>query len=1071
MRNFFYCLCLLACVCLSVGQLKAQGVTTAAMNGVVLDDKGVPMPGATVMAVHVPSGSKYGYSTRENGEFNFPAVRTGGPYTITVTFIGCTPTVLNDIYLSLGQNLDLSIDMKPSGVDLKEVVVSGKKDRVFNSDRTGASNVVNNRQISETPTLSRSITDVTRLTPQSNGTSFAGRNGLYNNLSIDGSVFNNVFGLSPTPGGQTGSQPISLDAIEEVQVSLAPYDVRQSGFTGAGINAITRSGTNEVKASVYTYWRNQSMVGTKVADTKLTNNNFNQRQSGFRVGAPIIKNKLFLFVNAEMERRDDPATTYLAARPGLSGDNVSKVSASDLDELRQLLISKYNYDPGEYENYKLKTYNDKFLVRLDYNINDKNKFSIRYNYLKSWRDNLPSVSNSATSNDRVSGTNCMLFSSSGYKQYNNIQSVVAELNSVISSKLSNNFIAGYTQFNDYRESPGGVFPMVDILSAGSTMTSFGYEQYSVNNKLKTNVFQISDNLSAYLGSHVLTAGVSYEANKFENGYMPQYYGYYRFSSLDDFKSALNDGNPSLANYQLSYSALAGGEVPLAKLNASQLGVYVQDEWKVNKRVKLTFGVRADMPSYPASLDRNPKLDALTFKNSDGADEKLDVSVLPKMIPLWSPRIGFNIDIFGDRRTQLRGGSGIFTGKIPFVWISNQASNNGLLFGNINVKGTTSYPFTPDVTKYIPANASLPAKVAINTTATGFRFPQVFRSNLAVDQKLPFGIVGTLEGIYSKDINAVYHRNANLQAPSSTLPDGRGYYSVNQINAAINGAYVLDNTDKGYSMFLTAQLQKSFDFGLNLMAAYTYSQTKDATSNPGSVASSAFNGNPTQNNPNQPSLSYSGFDQPHKLVASIGYKIDYLKSFSSAINILYVGSQGNRYSYTYGGDLNGDGSTTNDLMYVPKNQDDIVLVAASTSDKRTPAEIWNQLNAYIEQDDYLKNHRGEIVSRNHSLLPWVNQFDLRFTQDFHFNVAGKRNTLEFTMDVINVGNLLNSDWGVSKKVTKTSFLVPKGLVGGKPTFSFPYLDEANKEPLTSTYVNNTSLASRWQIQLGVRYIFN
>ena len=755
------------------------------------------------------------------------------------------------------------------------------------------------------------------------------------------------------------------------------------------------------------------------------------------------------------------------------------------------MITKYNYDPGVYESYKFLTSNDKLLVRLDYNINTNNKFSIRYNYLKSYRDNPPSTSNA--SGGRSNGPNYLGFSGNGYRIYNNINSVIGELNSKLSDFASNNFIMGWTGFRDYRESPSGTpFPMVDILNSGSTYTSFGFEQFSANNSLNTDVFQVSDNFTLYKGRHTLTGGASLEYFKFENGYMRQLYSYYRYNSLQDFYDDANGVLPaarSIATYQLQYSAVAGDPAPLARLQASQVGIYAQDEWKALDRLKLTIGLRVDMPFYPANLTKNPSLDNLMFVNgSNGNSETLDVSKLPKTAPLFSPRLGFNYDVFGNRTTQVRGGLGIFTGRIPFVWISNQASNNGLLWGRVEATNTRLYPFNSDVTTYIPANPTMPATYEINATSDNFKFPQVFRSNIAVDQKLPFGIVGTLEAIFTKDINAVYHRNDNLPVPTLTLPDGRALFPANtgsgaamvygtRVNQSITGAYVLDNTNQGSSFFVTAQLEKTFDFGLYIMGAYTYGQTKDVTSNPGSVASSAFNYNYVKSNPNIPTLAFSDYDQPHKVVGNISYKIDYLDHASSAISIIYLGTQSGRYSYTYSADLNRDGISGNDLVYIPKDINDITLVQVATSgtvvDSRTASEIWDQLDAFISQDAYLNSHRGQIADRNHSLLPFVSQFDVRFTQDLYLNVAGKKNTLEFTLDVMNIGNLLNSDWGVRKQVLKYNFLQFRDYLGtgGAPRFSFPYFDATNKVPLTNTYVNNVGLSSRWQIQLGIRYIFN
>ena len=1068
-----------------------QGLTTAAMNGTVLDEKGVGLPGANVLAIHIPSGTQYGISTRPDGGFNFPAVRTGGPYKITVTFVGYDNFVINDVNLALGQDLDLSIQMKQKGIEISDIVVSGKRDAVFNSDRTGAANYVTGKDIQSIPTISRSVTDMVRLTPQASGNSFAGRNNLYNNFSLDGSVFNNSFGLAATLGGQTNAQPISLDAIDQINVSLAPYDVRQGGFTGAGINAVTKSGTNEYSATVYSYMRNQNFTGTKVAGTNVTNNNFSQQQSGFSVGGPIIKNKLFFFVNAEAVRRSDPASTYVAQAPGLTGSNVTTVSAGALDTLANFLKTKFNYDPGSYQNYNLQTYNNKFLIRLDYSITERNKLSVRFNYLRSSRDALPSTSNSA-GNSRFPSLTCMVFSNNGYTINNDIYSLIGELNTVISNTASNNLTVGYSAFRDYRSSNSSVFPMTDILNAaGTTMVSFGYEQYTPNNKLNTDVYQISDNLTWYKGHHTITVGGSYNYYKFENGFTPQYYGYYKYKSLQDFYNDANGlGNVTVGNFQLQYSAMAGVAVPLAKVNASQLGVYIQDELKVTPQLKLTYGLRIDVPSYPVSLPSNNGLSAYSFNDPNGKPMNIDVSQLPAPKLMWSPRIGFNYDILGNKTLQMRGGIGIFTGNIPFVWVSNQASNDGILFGGINQNNTKAYPFSADITKYIPTNATSAPSYTVNFTSSDFKMPQVLRTNLAVDYKLPYDITSTVEGIFTKDINAIYHYDANYVVPNQTLPgaDNRFVYPASgyKINSNINGAYVLANTNQGYSYFVTAQLQKNFDFGLNLTAAYTYGETKDISSAPGSVASSSFTGNYVQNTPIQPTLAYSNYDMRHKLVGSLGYRIDYLKHFTTSIAAIYIGMLGGggssneapstgKFSYTYSGDLNRDGISGNDLIYIPRNQSEINLIPVgnnAVADPRSTTELWNELNAYINQDDYLKNHRGQVMERNGAFTPWNQQVDVRLTQDFYFDLKGVKQTIQFTFDIINFGNLLNSDWGVKKLVTRTSFLKFEDFNGpnGAPRFSFPYLDATAKTPLTSSFINDTSLASRWQMQFGIRYIF-
>ena len=1051
-----------------------QVYTTASINGLVLDEQTVPIAGAIIVATHLPSGTRYSCLSRNDGLFNFAAVRIGGLYTIEVSLIGYNKTMIKDIYVSLGQDFDVNIVLKNSSQELHEVVVSSKKDKTFNSDRTGATDYVDNKKINSFPTLNRSISEVASLSSLGNGSNFMGRNGLYNNLTIDGSVFNNVFGLAPLPGGQTSAQPISLDAVEEMQIAVAPYDVQQSGFTGAGLNVTTRSGANDIKASVYSFYRNQDLISRKVADVSVSNTNFDHRLHGLRIGGPIIHDKLFFFMNIEFERRNDPANTFLAARPDLKGSNVTSVQATDLDFLKQQLMSRYNYDPGDYENYLLKTSNNKLLLRLDWNINTNNKLTFRYNQLSSWKDN--------TASSGVGNPSFLPFSSTLYRMNSNIYSLVAELNSNLGKSLANNLLVSSTFFRDWRQPASTLFPYTEIAGGnGIRFTSFGTEPYSANNFLHADVYQISDRLTYYKGKHTVVLGGSFEYDQFENGFMPQLKGYYYYSSLPDFLSDLNRtaATPpvAVANFKMLYSAVLGDDAPVAKLNAAQISGYIQDAIRLSNKVKLTIGLRVDLPYYPVRWDSNPLLDNMVFKSASGNDERIDVGKLPPIMPLWSPRLGLNIDLFGDRSTQLRGGTGLFSGKIPFVWLSNQASNNGLLFKNVNENNTTQYPYTNDVSQFIPT-AKVLNSFAVNATVDHFKFPQVFRTNIGLDQKLPFGVTASLDAIYTKDFNSVFHRNANISGSYITLPDGRPRYTSNRLNPVVTGAYILDNTDLGYSYFLTAKLNKKFDFGLELDGAYTYSQTKDASSNQGSTASSAFNNNQTSGNPNLPSLGYSQFDQPHKLLLTVGYKIDYLKVLSTSVFLTYTAYQAGRYSYTYAGDLNNDGtgSLNNDLLYVPKDINDINLVPSKSSgsfvDPRTKAQIWDQLNAFIEQDPGLSKYRGQIVPRNSGILPWANKISMRIAQDISFNLSKTKQILQITADIFNLANLLNPNWGVSKAVIRTTPLTFEGMnAANQPIFSFPYLDSTNKVPLSNTFANSTALDSRWQILLGVRYIFD
>ncbi|MEI6409789.1 MAG: TonB-dependent receptor [Bacteroidota bacterium] len=1093
---------LLLCSFILSGFAVSAQVTTSSISGEVKDKKGEALVGATVVATHVPSGTRYGSVTNTQGRYVMPAVRVGGPFTVVVTYTGYEAQTRENLNTTLGTASNVNFSLDETGVTMNEVTVTAKRNDIFSDSRTGASTYIGKGVLESLPTISRSIGDYTRLTPQSNGNNFAGRNNLYNNTAIDGSLFNNSFGLAGTVGGQTNSQPISLDAIEQVQVSLAPFDVREAGFTGGGINAVTRSGDNEFRGSVYGFYRSQNFISKKVDTTKVVNNDLSQRQFGFRLGGPIVKNKVFFFVNAEFDRRSDPGTTFKANR-GTTGTDVSAVSADSLQTLSDFLKRNFNYDAGPFENYSFKTQSDKILAKLDFNLSQQHKLSLRYNYLKSYRE-IP-VSNSGAAGSRQPSANGLPFKNASYIQNNNLNSVVAELNSTFSS-IANNLIVGWNSFRDFRESGGGVFPLVDILSGptGTTRTTFGYEPFTPNNKLNQDVFQFTDNVSLYRGNHTITVGANVEYFKFSNGFSPRFYGDFRFASFNDFYNSLPVGTgtpngPSTGNgrpvrYELTYSAVPGVDIPLAKLQVGQAGVYLQDEFRVSERLKLTAGIRMDAPFYPSSLDKNSRLDTLTF--TEGI--KIDVSKFAKVTPLWSPRIGFNYDVTGNKKLQLRGGTGIFTGRIPFVWLSNQASNNGLLFGSILQSGNrndsnpandfVNFPFNGDVKHYIPANATIPSSVLINSTNRNFKFPQVWRSSLAADWDFYKGYILTLEGMYTKDINAVYHRDLNLKSKKANLDspgDKRdvfyGSAAANRINSGVTNAIQLENTNQGYSYYVTAQLQKQFGNGFFGSAAYTYGETKDLSSNPSAIAATAWSSNQVSNSPNTPTLSWSNYDLRHRFLLSGSYRFEVLHHVGITLAAFWNSQRGGsffsdaaaasspstRYSFTYSGDLNGDAISGNDLIYIPKDQADINLVDLKKGTVTyTPAQQWEALNKFIEQDDYLKKNRGSVMKRNGGLFPWFHKVDVRAAIDLFSNVGGKQNKLQFTVDILNIGNLLDSKWGNLKVITTQNPIKFEGYVTGttQPKFTF---DPANFQ----TFRTDNGLTSRWQMQLGLRYIFN
>jgi hypothetical protein len=1066
---------------------SAQGITTSAMNGLVVDMTSEPLIGATVIAVHTPTGTQYGTVTGSDGRFNFQNLRVGGPYTVTVSYVGYAQDQAGNINLALGENRNLTFMLTEDNVTLGEVVVTGRADEVFNAGRTGASTNVGIEKINRLPTLDRSIQDFTRLTPQATGGgSFGGRSNRFNNISIDGAVNNDVFGLAATgtPGGQTNAQPISLDAIGAISVSVAPFDVREGSFTGAGINAVTRSGTNEFSGSVYHFQRTAALVSTRVGETTVVNEDFSDMQSGFRLGGPIIKNKLFFFTNYERASRITPPVNFVAARPGLTGDNVSRVQAADLDRLSDFLIENYNFDPGAYENYRFDQLSHKWFGRIDWNISQSHKLTLRHNFVTAFRD-IP-VSNSGAQGLRQNSVNALPFQGSNYRMNNTTNSTVMELNSAFGARFANNLILGATTIRDYRSTPTGSavpFPTVDIEAGDNlTYTTFGYEPFSAFNRLDQDIFQITNNFNIYANNWVFTLGTHNEFYRFVNGFLPRYYGNYRYATLDAF---INNQAPSL--YEVSFSRLPGGEVPLARFSAAQLGLYAQGEWTARQGLRLTFGLRGDVPIvYNHNSVYNPAVEE-TFG--------LRTDQMPAPRLLMSPRIGFNWDVNNDRTTQFRGGTGIFTGRVPFVWISNQVGNNGMTTGNIRLVGNEAgaIRFNPDQPQVglredgtpVDPNTNQPIPGVGNTsniavTSRNFRFPQVWRTNLAVDQRLPGDFVLTLEGIYGKDLNAIIVQDLNLVEPVGTLEgDGRSVFptgnrqGTNIPNRLVDGRFtdviLMDNTSRGYQLNLTAQLQKTFRNGLFFSTAYNHNRSTDLNSGTSSIARSNFNGNQVLGNPNDLFLATSAFEMRHRFIASASFFKEYLRNFGTSVSLFYELRSGLPFSYVYGGDPVRSGYQSQQLIYVPRTQDEILLVNSNPNDTRTQQQIWDELNAYIEQDRYLSTRRGQYAERNGARTPWSSQLDVSIRQDFYLMVAGKRNTFQLSFDVFNFGNMLNPNWGIIQQVNNAQILsfvnTVDGTATGRPQFSF------NNPAGGATFRNNVGLASRWQAQFGLRYIFN
>lgn len=1022
---------LLLCMFLLIsGSVFSQGVTTSSLSGIVVDENGAPVLLASVLAVHTPTGTQYGTFTSEDGRFNIRNMKIGGPYTVTVSFIGFENSSTSDIYLQLNNTEFVKLEMKPTATEISGVVISGGKN--LRREQTGAMTNLESKQIISLPSMTRSQQDLTRLTPQSDGNSFGGRNNLYNNFSLDGSIFNNSFGLDyATPGGQSDAQPVSLDAIEQIQVSLAPFDVREGGFTGAGVNAVTKSGTNDFKATAYTFFRNEKMIGKKINGKEAPNLDFSTNQTGLSVGGPIIKNKLFFFLNAEMERATQLATAFVADNGTNTGQaNVTSVKESEIKAVRDHLLNVWDYEAGAYQGYNHEKSNNKFLLKLNYNIAKNHTLSVRYNMLDASKDILPhpeAIIGRGPTSYRLP------FENESYTIYNKIHSFVGELNSIFSQKLSNKLLIGYTVFDDHRQPKSAPFPVIDILdNNGQLAISAGSEMFSTHNLLKQNVFQFTDNVTYYANKHTLTGGVNFEKFYFENSFNLFYYPWHTFLSVNDFMNdqAFNFNTSSYYKVDLNADVATSNQKPYAMsiVDVAQLGIYGQDEYQANEKLKVTFGLRIDVPIYLNNIAvTDASKETANFNgwvDKDGNSVKLDPSVWPKSRIMWSPRLGFNYDVKGNDQVRIRFGTGIFTGRIPFVWLGNQTSNPGIFPG---------YTFQ------------------VNSTVDDFKFPQVWKTDLALDLKLGEGVITTIEAIYGKDINAVVHRNYDMKAPSQKLSgaDNRAIFggfnethiyasSAGNIGFLDAGYIVLDNVKEGYQFSLTGKVSKRWTGGFRADLAYTFQDSKDYTSIPAEIAADAFQRNPVVGNPNMPQLSWSRYGLKHRVISSWMYTKDF-KSMSSTFGLFFEAGKGNRYSYTYAGDLNLDAIANNDLLYVPAKQSDInfgtVTNGVATVAPDAAAQ-WTALNAFIEQDPYLKNRRGQYAQRNGASVPWFSQLDIRYMHDFNFKVKDRKNTIQVSLDIMNFGNMLSSHYGVRQLVNTTTPVTANGVdANNVPYFKF------------------------------------
>lgn len=1078
--------------------ISAQ-VTTSGLSGTVRAGN-EPAIGATIVAVHQPSGTRYGTVTNAEGRYNLSGLRSGGPYRIEFSYVGFSRELYEEVQLRLGETFVLNANLRETAVQIGEVSVVARRAPEFNSERNGAAVNISSQDIAMMPTISRSITDLTRLTPQANGNQIGGGNFRQNFITVDGAAFNNAFGIGTNLPGS--GAPISIDALDQISVNITPFDVRQSGFIGAAINAVTKSGTNEFKGSVYTFMQNETFKGNKVGEVEFERTPASFNLWGMTVGGPIVKDKLFFFLNLETEMEEVPGPSRVAATPENPADftkNIARPTAAEMDMISKYLYDTFGYETGPYQGYSFESPAARILARIDWNINNNHRFNIRYSYNSSKSPTPPSTSVSPFSGiytGNRQAMDAMWFKNSGYFQERNFSSLSSELNSnFFDGKVANTLRVTYSYQDEPRSTEGDIFPFVDILKDNRVFTSFGTELFSYGNLREVKTTTITDDVTFSIGNHNITAGLQYEHNHTVNGFMRFGTGFYVFNSWEDFV-----GGAKPRNYGITFSNTPGYEQAFPSFVFQQFSAYIQNRFTVSPKLNVTAGIRADLPVYNQPLDEHPIIATLDF-----GGRTYSTAQLPKQRVLVSPRFGFNYDIFGDRSLMLRGGSGIFTGRVPFVWIVGQVSDAGMIQTTQTFSGVanTPGPFSPDPRAYLPA-VQPPIGTIVPQTFTvidpDFKLPQSWKSSLAIDAELPFGIKGSLEGIYNKDINTAFFVNRGLKDGTAmnipNYPDNRimylsgnttdkFYYLRNSAGAIVatggNGVspIVLENREGGYYYSITAKLEKEFDNGLSAMIAYTRSDARNLVDGSGDQAASAWNGNANVNGANSPELSFPSYVLPDKVIGNLSYRFEYAKNFATSFSLFYEGSIQGRYSYVYTTNIVRDGAGSNNLIYVPNNPSEITFVNQTVNVNGTNV-VWTAQEqsdaffAFIEQDPYLRTRKGKYAERNGAMLPWVNKFDIKIAQEFYLNVGGKRNTLQVSLDILNVGNLLNSDWGKNYRFNQNNILVMQNnsavtATGTTvPTFR---LNPLNNAMLTNTFSDVIGYSSTYAFQLGVRYIFN
>ena len=1079
---------LVALLAFMVSTAMAQ-ITTSGVKGLIKAN-GEDVIGATITVTHVPTGAVYRSVTNSVGRFTIQGMRAGGPYTVEISYIGYKTKEIKNVTLKLGEMSDLSTQLEEDAHALGEVVVKGKLG--LDASKTGAAASYSAKDIANMPSISHSIGDITRMNPmvsvsQSGAMSFAGVNNRYNSFQVDGAVNNDVFGLTSNGqnGGQAGAQPISTETIDQVQVSVAPFDVRQSGFTGGAINAITKSGTNTFHGSVYGNWLNKDLIGSKYT---LMNGKDSQKYDdetdyryGVTLGGPIIKNKLFFFANYEKSNKEYPNNYGYGSDASKLGTEGFKIA----DEVLSILKEKgYN---ASYNNPKNYTKSDKAGIKLDWNINDKHKATFGWRMVNAKQLNSNSTAGYLNASDYQ------------YDFVSKSNTFTAELNSSFSEKINNQFQASYVSVRDHRD-PKGIAPMIQIKNVGGGTLCLGTERSSTANSLNQDIFSFTDNLHWYVNHHTLTFGTHGEYYKFKNLFIQDNYGTYYFNNFDDFKmfasgqtyAASVDKTTGVTTYyntlnQYRYCtanvAVTGDPRWAPEFAAGQIGFYAQDKFNVTPNFELTYGLRMDIPLFFDTPTENAEF------NASAAKQGWNVVTNHKLssTPMWSPRVGFRWNIEKEHNMILRGGAGIFTGRIPFVWLSNNFTNTGIQTSVYNVYGSTGLKEGKQNTGKL-SDVSLivdPYKQSENTDKLGtsnqainvfdkdFKFTQNLRLDLALDFTLA-GIDFTLEGVFSKNLNDIYYKDLTRTEAGKTL--GETYESLSFDNRPMfakitstedanlkkfTNVYMLDNTSKGYSYNLSLSAVKRFDFGLDLAASYTYSRSKSVNCGTSSVAQSNYNYNYTYQNPNSPELGFTAFNVPHQIKASAFYHKDYAEHWNTTVGLIYTGTSGSPYSLYYYGDLNQDGSNGNDLMFIPTDEQ-IDKMQFKANKNYTADEQKENFREWIANDGYMSKHRGEYFKRYADNLPFESHFDFHLAQTYKFKVGAQVHSVELSFDVLNVGNMFNKKWGRYTSTGTAKYYSPVTYSGNG---QFQFLHPGNYEMRSYD-----DYYSRWRGQLGLKYTF-